>query len=233
MNTSITLENIKIEPSWKEALKAEFLSPYFSELKAKLLQAKATHKVYPPSNLIFNAFNLTPFNAVKCVILGQDPYINEGEAMGLSFSVPKGVKIPPSLKNIFKELSSDVNIETSGFCGDLSPWARQGVLLLNATLSVNAGASNSHSTFGWQVVTDAVISTLSQQKEHLVFMLWGNFAKSKASLIDSSKHLVLCAAHPSPLARGAFFGSRPFSKCNAYLQNHGISPINWDLKGEL
>ena len=233
MNTSITLENIKIEPSWKEALKAEFLSPYFSELKAKLLQAKATHKVYPPSNLIFNAFNLTPFNAVKCVILGQDPYINEGEAMGLSFSVPKGVKIPPSLKNIFKELSSDVNIETSGFCGDLSPWARQGVLLLNATLSVNAGASNSHSTFGWQVFTDTVISTLSQQKEHLVFMLWGNFAKSKAKIIDSSKHLVLCAAHPSPLARGAFFGSRPFSKCNAYLQNHGISPINWDLKGEL
>ena len=233
MNTSITLENIKIEPSWKEALKAEFVSPYFSELKAKLLQAKATHKVYPPSNLIFNAFNLTPFNAVKCVILGQDPYINEGEAMGLSFSVPKGVKIPPSLKNIFKELSSDVNIETSGFCGDLSPWARQGVLLLNATLSVNAGVSNSHSTFGWQVFTDAVISTLSQQKEHLVFMLWGNFAKSKASLIDSSKHLVLCAAHPSPLARGAFFGSRPFSKCNVYLQNHAISPINWDLKGEL
>ena len=233
MNTSITLENIKIEPSWKEALKAEFLSPYFSELKAKLLQAKATHKVYPPSNLIFNAFNLTPFNAVKCVILGQDPYINEGEAMGLSFSVPKGVKIPPSLKNIFRELSSDVNIETSGFCGDLSPWARQGVLLLNATLSVNAGASNSHSTFGWQVFTDDVINTLSEQKEHIVFMLWGNFAKSKASLIDSSKHLVLCAAHPSPLARGAFFGSRPFSKCNAYLQNHGISPINWDLKGEL
>lgn len=233
MNTSITLENIKIEPSWKEALKAEFLSPYFSELKAKLLQAKATHKVYPPSNLIFNAFNLTPFNAVKCVILGQDPYINEGEAMGLSFSVPKGVKIPPSLKNIFKELSNDLGIESSNFCGDLSPWARQGVLLLNATLSVNAGVSNSHSTFGWQVFTDAVISTLSQQKEHLVFMLWGNFAKSKASLIDSSKHLVLCAAHPSPLARGAFFGSRPFSKCNAYLQNHGISPINWDLKGEL
>lgn len=233
MNTSITLENIKIEPSWKEALKAEFLSPYFSELKAKLLQAKATHKVYPPSNLIFNAFNLTPFNAVKCVILGQDPYINEGEAMGLSFSVPKGVKIPPSLKNIFKELSSDLGIESSGFCGDLSPWARQGVLLLNATLSVNAGDSNSHSTFGWQVFTDAVISTLSEQKEHLVFMLWGNFAKSKASLIDSSKHLVLCAAHPSPLAKGAFFGSRPFSKCNAYLQNHGISPINWDLKGEL
>ena len=233
MNTSITLENIKIEPSWKEALKAELLSPYFSELKAKLLQAKATHKVYPPSNLIFNAFNLTPFNAVKCVILGQDPYINEGEAMGLSFSVPKGVKIPPSLKNIFKELSSDLGIESSGFCGDLSPWARQGVLLLNATLSVNAGASNSHNTFGWQVFTDAVISTLSQQKEHLVFMLWGNFAKSKAGLIDSSKHLVLCAAHPSPLARGAFFGSRPFSKCNAYLQNHGISPINWDLKGEL
>ena len=233
MNTSITLENIKIEPSWKEALKAEFLSPYFSELKAKLLQAKATHKVYPPSNLIFNAFNLTPFDSVKCVILGQDPYINEGEAMGLSFSVPKGVKIPPSLKNIFKELSSDLGIESSGFCGDLSPWARQGVLLLNATLSVNAGASNSHSTFGWQVFTDAVISTLSQQKEHLVFMLWGNFAKSKAKIIDSSKHLVLCAAHPSPLARGAFFGSRPFSKCNAYLQNHGISPINWGLKGEL
>lgn len=231
MNTLITLENVKIEPSWKEALKAEFLSPYFSELKAKLLQAKATHKVYPPSSLIFNAFNLTPFNGVKCVILGQDPYINEGEAMGLSFSVPKGVRIPPSLKNIFKELGSDLGIDTSSFCGDLSPWAEQGVLLLNATLSVNAGASNSHSSFGWQRFTDAVIKTLSEQKKHLVFMLWGSFAKSKASLIDSREHLILTAAHPSPLARGAFFGSKPFSKCNEYLQNHAISPINWDLKG--
>lgn len=229
MKTLVTLENVKIEPSWKEALKNEFLSPYFSELKEKLLQAKATHKVYPPSNLIFNAFNLTPFNAVKCVILGQDPYINEGEAMGLSFSVPSGVRIPPSLKNIFTELSSDLGIDTSAFCGDLSPWAKQGVLLLNASLSVNAGASNSHSTFGWQKFSDAVIKALSQKKEHIVFMLWGNFAKSKASLIDSSKHLVLCAAHPSPLARGAFFGSKPFSKCNAYLENFGIPAINWDL----
>lgn len=232
MNTLITLENVKIEPSWKEALKNEFLSPYFSELKAKLLAAKATHKVYPPSNLIFNAFNLTPFNAVKCVILGQDPYIHEGEAMGLSFSVPKSVKIPPSLKNIFKELESDLGIDTSEFSGDLSAWARAGVLLLNATLSVNAGASNSHANFGWQRFSDAVISALSEQREHLVFTLWGAFARSKASLIDSSRHLVLESAHPSPLARGAFFGSKPFSKCNFYLQSHAIPAINWDLKGQ-
>lgn len=233
MNTSITLENVKIEQSWKEALKNEFLSPYFSELKAKLLEAKATHKVYPPSNLIFNAFNLTSFDAVKCVILGQDPYIKEGEAMGLSFSVPKGVRVPPSLKNIFKELESDLGIDTSEFSGDLSAWAAQGVLLLNATLSVNAGASNSHANFGWQRFTDAAIKALSEQREHLVFMLWGSFAQKKADLIDSKKHLILKAAHPSPLARGAFFGSKPFSQCNAYLQNHAICPINWDLKGEL
>ena len=232
MNTSIILDNVKIDSSWKNALKDEFLSPYFSELKAKLLDAKATHKVYPPSNLIFNAFNLTPFDNVKCVILGQDPYIKEGEAMGLSFSVPKGVRIPPSLKNIFKELQSDLGIDTSLFCGDLSAWAKQGVLLLNATLSVNAGVSNSHATFGWKNFTDAAIKALSEQKEHLVFMLWGNFARKKSALIDKNKHLILEAAHPSPLAGGAFFGSKPFSKCNDYLKNHGISQINWDLKGK-
>ncbi len=230
MNTSINLDNVKIESGWKNALKDEFLSPYFSELKAKLLAAKALHKVYPPSSLIFNAFNLTPFDNVKCVILGQDPYINENEAMGLSFSVPKGVRIPPSLKNIFKEIESDLGIDTSLFCGDLSAWAKQGVLLLNATLSVNAGISNSHATFGWQNFTDAAIKALSDKKQNLVFMLWGNFAKKKADLIDETKHLVLKAAHPSPLAKGAFFGSKPFSKCNNYLKNHGIEPINWDLK---
>lgn len=232
MNTSINLDNVKIENGWKNALKNEFLSPYFSELKAKLLAAKATHKVYPPSHLIFNAFNLTPFDAVKCVILGQDPYINEGEAMGLSFSVPKGVRIPPSLKNIFKEIESDLGIDTSLFCGDLSAWAKEGVLLLNATLSVNAGASNSHANFGWQNFTDSVIKTLSDKKQNIVFMLWGNFAKKKADLIDENKHLVLKAAHPSPLAKGTFFGSKPFSKCNNYLKNHAISEINWDLKGK-
>jgi len=224
----IKLENVKIEPSWKEALADEFTSPYFAELKANLLAAKRAHTVYPPSNLIFNSFNLTPFGAVKAVILGQDPYHGPNQAMGLSFSVPKGVRVPPSLANIYKEIRDDLGICEPN-SGDLTLWAQRGVLLLNASLSVNAGAPNSHQNFGWQRFSDAVISALNKKREHVVFMLWGNFAKSKAALIDQNRHLVLCAAHPSPLARGAFFGCRHFSKCNAYLQNHGISPIDWQL----
>ncbi|MCI6641328.1 MULTISPECIES: uracil-DNA glycosylase [Campylobacter] len=226
---AIKLENVKIEESWKEVLKGEFLSPYFLEIKEKLACLKNSGvTIYPPGNLIFNAFNLTPFDKVKVVILGQDPYHEVNQAMGLSFSVPKDVRIPPSLINIFKEINSDLGINEPN-CGDLTFWAKQGVLLLNTSLSVSAKIANSHKNFGWQIFTDAVIKTLSQKRENIVFMLWGNFAKAKASLIDAKKHLILTAAHPSPLAGGAFFGCKHFSKCNNFLISRGISPINWDL----
>ena len=197
-------------------------------MKENFLRAQAAGEVYPPNALIFNAFNLTPFNAVKVVILGQDPYHGAGQAMGLSFSVPRGVKIPPSLQNIYKEIYDDLGV-TQPNSGDLSYWAKQGVLLLNATLSVSAGQANSHSGFGWQEFTDAAIGRLSERARNVVFMLWGNPAKAKASLIDASRHLVLTAAHPSPLARGAFFGCRHFSRANLYLVEHGKAPIDWDL----
>ncbi|ABK82941.1 uracil-DNA glycosylase [Campylobacter fetus] len=225
---TIDLAKVKIEDSWKEVLKDEFLSSYFLEIKFNLINALKNGKVYPPSNLIFNAFNLTPFDKVKVVILGQDPYHNEGEAMGLSFSVPKGVRVPPSLANIYKEIKDDLGIIEPN-CGDLSYWAKQGVLLLNATLSVGARMANSHSNFGWQIFSDAVIKNISEKKTGVVFMLWGNYARAKANLIEANKHLVLTAAHPSPLARGAFFGSRHFSKCNNYLIKNGQTPIDWDL----
>ena len=224
----IDIDKVKIEPSWKEILKEDFLSPNFARVKENFLRAKAAGEVYPPNALIFNAFNLTPFNAVKVVILGQDPYHGAGQAMGLSFSVPRGVKIPPSLQNIYKEIYDDLGV-TQPNSGDLSYWAKQGVLLLNATLSVSAGQANSHSGFGWQEFTDAAIKKLSERARNVVFMLWGNPAKAKASLIDASRHLVLTAAHPSPLARGAFFGCRHFSKANLYLAQHGKAPIDWDL----
>ncbi|WP_419260598.1 uracil-DNA glycosylase [Campylobacter fetus] len=225
---TIDLAKVKIEDSWKEVLKDEFLSSYLLEIKFNLINALKNGKVYPPSNLIFNAFNLTPFDKVKVVILGQDPYHNEGEAMGLSFSVPKGVRVPPSLANIYKEIKDDLGIIEPN-CGDLSYWAKQGVLLLNATLSVGARMANSHSNFGWQIFSDAVIKNISEKKTGVVFMLWGNYARAKANLIEANKHLVLTAAHPSPLARGAFFGSRHFSKCNNYLIKNGQTPIDWDL----
>ncbi|MBP5779596.1 MAG: uracil-DNA glycosylase [Campylobacter sp.] len=211
----IKLESVKIESGWKNELKDEFLSPYFLAIKANLINAKKNEVVYPPSSLIFNAFDLTPFDEVKVVILGQDPYHGQNQAMGLSFSVPNGVKIPPSLKNIFKELQDEFGYEIPK-SGDLTNWAKQGVLLLNSTLSVAANRPNSHSNFGWQIFTDSVIKILSQKKQNLVFMLWGNYAKAKASLIDESCHLVLRAAHPSPLAGGAFFGCNHFKKCNEY-----------------
>lgn len=224
----VSLDRVRIESGWKEALRDEFLSEYFSDIKSNLLCAMRESEVYPPANLIFRAFDLTPFDSVKVVILGQDPYHGKNQAMGLSFSVPKGVRIPPSLINIYKEIESDLGIVEPN-SGDLTYWARQGVLLLNATLSVSANRPNSHSNFGWQIFSDAVIRILSQKRENLVFMLWGNYAKSKANLIDERRHLVLKAAHPSPLARGAFFGSRHFSRCNDYLKSHTISPIDWDL----
>ena len=224
----INLDDVRIESGWKEALREEFLSEYFAKIKENLLAAKAREIVYPPGNLIFNAFNLTPFERVRAVILGQDPYHGAHQAMGLSFSVPRGVRIPPSLVNIYKEIKSDLGI-SEPTSGDLSYWAKQGVLLLNASLSVGANRANSHSGFGWQIFTDAVIKILSARRQNLVFMLWGNFAKAKSALIDAQRHLILTAAHPSPLAGGAFFGCKHFSRCNEYLRAHGLGEIDWDL----
>ncbi len=223
------MSEIKIEASWKAALAEEFEKPYFQNIAVFLKKQLSSGKViYPPGPLIFNAFNTTPFDAVEVVILGQDPYIKPGEAMGLSFSVPKGVKIPPSLQNIFKEIENDVGCPmTQRSHGDLTCWAEQGVFLLNAALTVERGKSNSHATVGWHTFTDAVIAKLSEEKEGLVFMLWGNFARKKSALIDPFKHLILEAPHPSPLARGGFFGCRHFSKANEFLLANGKKPIDW------
>lgn len=221
--------NVRIEKSWGEALSAEWDKEYFRELARKLHEEKDRGIViYPPGSKIFRAFDLCPLDAVKVVILGQDPYHGAGQAMGLSFSVPEGIAAPPSLKNIFKEIESDLGIRMSGN-PDLEPWARQGVLLLNSVLTVRAGVAASHAGLGWQNFTDEVIKLISERCEGVVFMLWGNYARSKAGLIDSNRHLVLQAAHPSPLARGAFFGCRHFSQANAYLVRTGRSPINWQL----
>ena len=221
--------DVKIEPSWKRALQGEFDKPYFASLVGRLHQEKAAGNViYPPGSQIFRAFDLTPVSQVKVVILGQDPYHGPGQAMGLSFSVPRNVPAPPSLKNIFKEIEDDLGIRMSG-SPDLEPWARQGVLLLNSVLTVRGGQPASHAGIGWTEFTDAVIRYLSDHCEGIVFMLWGNFARSKADLIDTSRHHVLLAAHPSPLARGAFFGCRHFSKANALLAAQGKEPIDWQL----
>ncbi len=220
---------IKIEESWKTVLAAEFEQPYFQALVQFIKQEKATGKtVYPPGGLIFNAFNTIPLANLKVVILGQDPYIKPNQAMGLSFSVPKGIRIPPSLKNIYKEIQQDVG-GTIPTHGDLTAWAEQGIFLLNAALTVEAGKSGSHLKKGWGQFTDAVIRTISAQKTGVVFLLWGNFAKNKRGLIDESKHLVLDAAHPSPLAGGAFFGNKHFSQTNAYLQEQGKEVIDWQI----
>lgn len=223
------MSNVRIEESWKQALAAEFEQPYFQGLISFVKAEKSAGKtIYPPGSLIFNAFDTTPFDQVKVVILGQDPYINAGEAMGLSFSVPKGVRIPPSLRNIYKELATDLNISPAPH-GDLTHWAQQGVFLLNAVLTVEHKKSRSHQKKGWETFTDAVIRAISNQREGVVFMLWGNFARNKKVLIDSAKHLILEAAHPSPLAGGAYFGSRHFSQANAFLESQGKRPISWQL----
>ena len=220
---------VKIEPSWRDALQSEFEQPYFAALVQQLHAEKAAGRtIFPPGGLIFRAFDLCPLEQTKVVILGQDPYHGYGQAMGLSFSVPPGVPAPPSLKNIFKEIETDLGVQMSG-SPDLTPWARQGVLLLNAVLTVRAGEPTSHSGLGWQTFTDAVIRTVSERREGVVFLLWGSYARSKAPLIDGARHLVLEAAHPSPLARGAFFGCRHFSRCNDYLVAHGQTPIDWKL----
>ena len=221
--------DVKIEQSWKEALAGEFGKPYFAELVNFLRNEKAAGKViYPPGSQIFRAFDLTPVQNVKVVILGQDPYHGPGQAHGLSFSVPSGVPAPPSLKNIFKEIETDLGVRMSGH-PNLESWARQGVLLLNAVLTVRAAEAASHSRIGWQEFTDAVIKYISDNCEGVVFMLWGNFARGKSELIDHSRHCVLEAAHPSPLARGAFFGCRHFSQANNYLLSTSRTPINWQL----
>lgn len=220
---------VKIEQSWRELLQAEFDKPYFASLAARLHEEKdAGIRIYPPGGMIFRAFDLCPLDKLKVVIIGQDPYHGEGQAMGLSFSVPEHISAPPSLKNIFKEISSDLGISMSGK-PDLSNWAEQGVLMLNAILTVRAGQPTSHSNIGWETFTDAVIRAISEHCEGVVFLLWGNFARSKAALIDRSRHHILEAAHPSPLARGAFFGCRHFSKTNEILISEGRKPIDWQI----
>jgi uracil-DNA glycosylase len=221
---------VRIETSWKEVLESEFRKAYFRQMtdhiKTEKLQGKT---IYPPGPLIFNAFDKTPFEKVKVVILGQDPYHGPGQAMGLSFSVPPGIAQPPSLVNIFKELREDVGIPIPRH-GDLSKWAEQGVLLLNASLTVRAGEPMSHSRIGWETFTNSVISKISSLKEHVVFILWGKFAQQKKELIDTGKHLVLKSAHPSPLsANNGFFGNRHFSKTNTYLMQNGMDPIDWAI----
>ncbi len=223
------MPEVRMEESWKAVLKEEFDQAYFENLVTFLKKARAEGKrIYPPGSLIFNAFNSTPFKAVKVVILGQDPYHRPGEAMGLSFSVPRGIPTPPSLQNIYKELRDDLDIPSAKH-GDLTTWAAQGVFLLNAMLTVEHRKAGSHQQIGWQNFTDAVIRALSDQRTGLVFMLWGNFAKKKKDLVDGSKHLILEASHPSPLARGAYFGSKHFSQANTYLREQGQEPIEWKL----
>ncbi|MCC7224364.1 MAG: uracil-DNA glycosylase [Chitinophagales bacterium] len=221
--------NPQIDPSWRAVLYDEFQQPYFAQLKQFLNDEKKAGKtIFPPGPLLFNAFNLTPFEAVRVVILGQDPYHAPGQAMGLSFSVPRGIAIPASLRNIYRELESDLQIAPAKH-GDLTAWAQQGVLLLNTILTVEARQAMSHAKSGWQQFSDAVIRVLSEQRSGLVFMLWGRPARAKAALIDSSKHHILEAAHPSPLAGNAFQGCRHFSQANAILVRQGLLPIDWSL----
>ena len=219
---------VKIHPSWAARLQSEFDADYFQALTEFVRAEYAAGPCYPPGPQIFNAFNLCPFESVRVVIIGQDPYHEAGQAMGLSFSVPDGVAMPPSLQNIFKEIQGDLGIGVPQ-SGNLTRWAEQGVLLLNATLTVRAHQAGSHQRHGWERFTDAAISRLSEGRDHLVFILWGGYARSKASLIDRSRHLVLESVHPSPLSanRGGWFGNHHFSRCNEYLAGHGMDPINW------
>ena len=223
-------EQVQMEASWKQALYEEFRQPYFLEIKKALLAAREQHKtIYPPNPLIFNAFQQTPLDQVRAVIIGQDPYHQPGQALGLCFAVARGVKVPPSLRNIYKEIART----EAGFVmpdhGDLTNWARQGVLLLNAALTVEAGKANSHGKIGWHQFTDAVIRTISAQKEGVIFLLWGNFAKEKAALIDGSRHHILTAVHPSPLAGGGFVGCGHFQRVNEILRARGEAPIDWQV----
>ncbi|MBO5719783.1 MAG: uracil-DNA glycosylase [Bacteroidales bacterium] len=219
--------DVRIDASWKQHLQPEFDKAYFANLVTFVKNAYATQTVYPPAKYIFNAFDLCPFDQVKVVILGQDPYHEPEQAHGLSFSVPEGIALPPSLQNIFKEIENDLGYAPMRH-GNLERWAKQGVLLLNATLSVQAHQAGSHQNKGWEQFTDAVIAALSKEREHLVFLLWGSYAQRKGAVIDASKHLVLKSVHPSPLsAYRGFFGNHQFSQANQYLVQHGLSAIDW------
>ncbi|MDI3527496.1 MAG: uracil-DNA glycosylase [Tenuifilum sp.] len=229
METPIQI-NPQIEPSWKKVLNDEFSKKYFFDLKLFLLEEKKKHTIYPPGSQIFAAFNHTPFHTVKVVILGQDPYHGPGQAHGLCFSVPKGIPAPPSLKNIFKELNDDIGIPIPNH-GNLEKWARQGVLLLNATLTVRANQAGSHQNKGWETFTDAAIKAVSEKHSGIVFLLWGNYAQAKSIIIDQNKHFILKAPHPSPLsASRGFFGCKHFSKTNRLLTSIGKEPIDWTLE---
>jgi uracil-DNA glycosylase len=219
----------KLSGSWRNVLSKEFSKSYFKELCSFLEEEKKRFEIYPTDEQLFAAFDFCSFENTKVVIIGQDPYHGKGQANGLAFSVSDGIKIPPSLQNVFKELSTDLGCAVPK-TGNLEHWAKQGVLLLNATLTVRAKEAASHQKKGWEIFTDTVIQTLSEQKENLVFLLWGNFAHGKESLIDSNKHLILKAAHPSPLARGAFFGCKAFSQTNHYLKTKNIETVNWEIK---
>ena len=222
--------SIQLESSWKAVLEPEFEKPYMQELKRFLKVEKQQYQVFPPGDLIFNAFAHTPFDQVKVVILGQDPYHNIGQAHGLSFSVPQGMDTPPSLRNMYKELSTDISGFQIPSHGDLTSWANQGVLLLNATLTVRAHTAGSHQRKGWETFTDRAIAELSERREGIVFLLWGRYAKDKAAIIDYRKHHILTAAHPSPLsAHNGFLGCKHFSKANEFLVKQGLAPINWQV----
>ena len=219
---------VDIEASWKQHLEGEFTKPYFAQLTESVRNEYRNGLCFPPGKLVFNAFNLCPFDKVKVVILGQDPYHEQGQAMGLSFSVPEGIMLPPSLQNIYKEIQNDLGKPIPA-SGDLTRWAKQGVLLLNATLTVRAHIANSHQTLGWANFTDAAIEALNAHREHIVFMLWGGFARSKKRLIDANRHCIIESVHPSPLSanRGGWFGQHQFSRCNAYLKQQGLGEIDW------
>jgi uracil-DNA glycosylase len=218
-----------IEDTWKLVMEAAFKKASFAQLNSFLEIEANSFQIYPPKENIFAAFNQTPFNKIKAVIIGQDPYHGLGQANGLSFSVNPFIKLPPSLKNIFKELKTDLGYDLP-FHGDLTPWAKQGVLLLNATLTVRAGTPGSHQKKGWEQFTDSVIENISKGKENIVFLLWGNYAIQKSTLIEADKHCILTAPHPSPLARGGFFGNHHFSKTNTFLESKNITIIDWKLE---
>ncbi len=223
--------DVRIESSWREKLAEEFSKPYFAQIKHFLISEKDNGKIiFPPGPLIFNAFDQTPFYKVRVIIIGQDPYHGPGQAMGLCFSVPKNVPVPASLKNIYKEINRDLGLKEPVH-GDLTAWASRGIFLLNAILTVEKNKPGSHSRIGWHLFTDTVIKILSEEREGLIFLLWGNYARSKKDLIDMTKHTVLEAAHPSPLARDAFSGCAHFSKVNEILKERGETPINWSLNG--
>ncbi|MCX7996269.1 MAG: uracil-DNA glycosylase [Patescibacteria group bacterium] len=220
------MPDVRIDQSWKHSLAGEFNSPYFAQLAEKVRAEYLSKQVYPPARDVFRAFDLCPFDAVKVVIIGQDPYHGAGQANGLCFAVHEGVRIPPSLKNIFKEIQDDLGVAPLP-SGDLSRWAKQGVLLLNAVLTVRAGSPASHRGLGWERFTDAVVRALNDQKQHLVYLLWGKFAQEKGAVVDPVRNLVLTSAHPSPYSADRFFGNHHFSRCNAYLVEHGLDPIDW------